>query len=167
MKKVIFIFLVAFVTGCANMAMLGQGHPMKIRYYSSDAEMRKYLVNSLKENYLVSEDGGAIFVDTDKYEAESKGLFGLGPKWEEKIVYSIEFIEEPDVIHLIQVLKDSKEFHRVELNKYVKVKALVFERQNSNFNWEEKDGEAFKGDEIKDFLFKVQKLVRKNEHRKS
>jgi len=88
--------------------------------------------------YLVSRSPEKLRVDIPKYQGRSHGPFGLGPKWEEKVVVDISFTP-------------------CESGTLVSVDPKVYERQNQNFKWIEVDDSERADRLIRPVLYKIQK----------
>tara|TARA_R110000772_G_scaffold220774_8_gene331207 strand:- start:493 stop:999 length:507 start_codon:yes stop_codon:yes gene_type:complete len=168
MKKLIILLFTLFITSCAVDMMTSSGGQMKISHNANELELKKHLENLLRKEYLVSNEEQTLKVDTKYYEAESKGLFGFGPKWQEKVIYTVKFVAEPEVDQkYIQISGSDRIVLRGEEYKAVEVAVKVYERQNVNFSWQVKEGEAINKMDIRSFLFKLQDWISNYGHSKS
>ena len=156
MKNLIILLIVIGLAGCAKNAFLGG--PMGVSVAVIPTVAKYQVADYLRsEGYLVSESAGGLMVDTKPYKSKPKGIFGWGPVWEEKIVYRITFEEEAVVL---PVVKNGIRTYVTSTGTTVYVEALVYERQNANFEWVEVQGEASDQQVIHDFYKNVEKRLR-------
>jgi hypothetical protein len=78
------LLALAILSGCATTGGMFGDRPFAISYSGDQPAMQRALLKHLRAKALVSEAGNKLIVDTEPYIAEAKGLFGLGPKWQEK-----------------------------------------------------------------------------------
>ncbi|MGP9767470.1 hypothetical protein ACT3UM_17305 [Halomonas sp. AOP13-D3-9] len=156
MRHLIILLIVIGLAGCATNTFLGRPMAVSVAVIPSVA---KYQIADYlrREGYLVSESADGLMVDTKPYKSKPKGIFGWGPVWEEKIVYQITFEEEPVVS---PVVKNGIRTYVTSTGTAVNVEALVYERQNANFEWVEAQGEASNQQVIHDFYKNVEKQLR-------
>jgi hypothetical protein len=127
-----------------------------ISYVGNPSDMQRSLLQYLRLKALVSESGNVLTVDTEPYEGASKGLFGFGPKWQEKIIYEVQ------VLGPREVEAQTNEGNRIQLiaeAPMVLVKSQVLERQNATFEWKTKTSDPVDNNSVRTFLVELQKFI--------
>ena len=158
--KQLVLLVVFCIAGCQSMETgynFGRDRPMSICLKENIDTVKNVITKKLRQDYLVSEEGMALVVNTDPYDALVSGLFGFGPIWQEKIIYHVVFVPK-------NYAKNHDDF---SLNgvascadlDYIWIRVEVVERQSAEFPWRVKRGSAIKDSEINNFLKNLQNMV--------
>jgi hypothetical protein len=115
--------------------------------------VRDLLINRLSGEFLLSHDiplieNNEVFVikfETITYKSASKGLFGMGPMWEEKIQ--------------VIIVGSNLEVPIIDAKGFINTETKVFERQVSNKTWLPKNGDAHDRDKEIKLLKNIQKTI--------
>lgn len=131
---------------------------------SIDGSVLSALERDLESSYVVSRDKDLLTASTPSYSSKSKGIFGwFGPVWEERITFTLKNIIWQEEQVLVGLLGNKT----IEEVQGVGIETLVYERQNTSFEWQEKREEAIGNYMIHDFYSIVRGLIRSYEHRES
>lgn len=163
-KLALTLPLLLSIAGCATVTAVGtagmfDGRPFSVSYNGEQVAMRRALLQYLRPKALVSEVQNELIVDTEPYIGKSKGLFGLGPKWQEKIIYVVSVSGPHTHRRRSSTLPDTPS--TIWEPSLVQIEARVLERQNSNFDWQRKVSEPVRPAAIREFYLEIQNFVSK------
>jgi hypothetical protein len=82
--------------------------------------------------YLIEDSEDGFKFEEEPYEAEPRGVFGWGPRWQEKVSFTVKEIRPKLKQHEIISLGTSDTNFP---NARVSIEAQVWERQNSGHPW--------------------------------
>src|SRR6476646_12189963 len=120
-RLLVLIAVLAIMRGC----------PTEVRFQSpGDPDTCRRALSSVlrRDGYSVTSDAQNLIVKFPAYEGRTHGLFGMGPKWQEKAVVTITFSPYESRTNIEAIPK-------------------IYERQNDNFNWVE-TGENERSDKV-------------------
>jgi hypothetical protein len=122
-----------------------------VSYKGYRADMRAALLSHLRKSHLVSEVPEGLLVIDRVRKSNPKGIFGLGPHWEERTEHLVTFFSvASSPLPTIQ-----QDFEFTADVEYIIVKTRIMERQNGGFPWRIKEVEIKKSD----FLHIIQEFV--------
>ncbi len=132
-----------------------------MREYRREAHLTATVIESillpeLRKSYTLQASNESFQFESEVYQTESKGLFGLGPKWQEKISFTLVIMPTRRIQHMSA---SGKPIGLAQIG-YVRLTSAVMERQNSSFTWQRKEGDPFQADQIRRAIESVDQAVR-------
>lgn len=108
------------------------------RYWLADEELRAKLVHELRKILLVSDQGPYIFAESEPFQSTARGVFGFGPRWQERLVCKVV------VLSRLAILLDPNSLGVLSKQDgpVVVVYVTTFERQGPEYEWRMKDGQS-------------------------
>lgn len=138
LQILVLVAILASLWGCTSTPFMGDR--MSVVINTNVTESQRIVARKLRNGgYLVSSEPTNVVVDLPEYEGRSHGLFGLGGKWQEKVVLQIQFDPGPDTTRLL-------------------IDPKIYERQNSRFEWIEINESEKAGELVRPVLYRLQTL---------